>query len=91
MAAKKEKELVFEERIERLKEIVFSLEQGKTGLEQSIALFKEGLLHTQKCREELDKAQHEIRILSQGQWEEYSADLKSTEDHLAELSTNTFD
>lgn len=76
------KEILFEQRLERLQEIVSSLEQGKVSLADSIKLYKEGLGHTQECREELEKAHHEIQILSQGQWDDFSAEISSTDDHI---------
>lgn len=81
MATKKTakvQDIPFEDRVERLQEIVDALEQGQVSLAQSIDLYKEGLTHTQVCREELEKARHEIQILTQfssaeetAQWEDY--------------------
>ncbi len=91
MSKKKEQEIAFEVRLDRLKEIVSNLEQGKIPLDQSIALYKEGLIHTQKCREELEKAQHEVQVLSQGQWEDFSVELPSSKDYLDNLADNNED
>ena len=85
------KEIPFEQRLERLQEIVSSLEQGKVSLADSINLFKEGLGHTQQCREELEKAHHEIKILSQGQWEDFSAEISSTDDHINSITASLSD
>ena len=82
------KEIPFEQRLERLQEIVSSLEQGKVSLADSIDLFKEGLGHTQECREELEKARHEIKILSQGQWEDFSTEISSTDDHINSITAS---
>ncbi len=80
------KNIPFELRLERLQEIVGSLEQGKVSLADSIALYKEGLGHTQQCREELEKAHHEIKILSQGQWEDFGVELASTDDQINSIT-----
>ncbi len=86
--AAKTKELPFETKMERLQEIVSSLEQGKVSLAESIALYKEGLQHSQKCREELEKARHEIQILSQGQWEDFNLDLVNTQNYSEDVAKN---
>lgn len=70
----KNSQLSFEKKIERLQEIVTSLEQGQVSLEESMKLYKEGLDYTKKCREELEKARHEIKILNNGKWNNFQAD-----------------
>ncbi len=50
------KELSFEDKMNKLQEIVDLLEQGKITLAESVKLYKEGLELTQKCKEELEKA-----------------------------------
>lgn len=75
MAVKASKQ-AFEERIERLQEIVGSLEQGQVTLEDSIKIYKEGVEHVKQCREDLDKARHEIKILTKGQWVDFLQDEK---------------
>ena len=57
------KELSFEDKMNKLQEIVDLLEQGKITLAESVKLYKEGLELTQKCKEELEKAKHEVKIL----------------------------
>lgn len=68
MAAKKNTQEIqsntFEEKVSRLQEIVNTLEQGNVSLAESINLYKEGLSHTKQCRQELEKARHEIQILT---------------------------
>jgi len=81
----------FEQRLERLQEIVSSLEQGKVSLADSISLYKEGLGHTQECREELENAHHEIKVLSQGQWEDFSAEMSSTDDQINSITAGAYD
>lgn len=57
----------FEERMERLQAIVGILESGSSPLEQSVALYKEGLMHAAACREQLEKARHDITLCAGGQ------------------------
>ena len=51
----KKKEPTFEERLARLQAIVTTLETGDSPLEESVALYKEGLAHAAACREQLEK------------------------------------
>ena len=62
----KKKEPSFEERLARLQAIVSVLESGTAPLEESVALYKEGLAHASACREQLERAKHDIRICSEG-------------------------
>lgn len=64
--AKKKEEPGFEEKLQRLGVIVRALEAGDCPLEQSVALYKEGLALAASCREQLDKARHDVEIYRQG-------------------------
>ena len=64
MAAKKAQD-TFEVRMNRLQEIVTALEEGDLPLEEGMRLYKEGLLLSRACREQLDKAKIEVRILAE--------------------------
>ncbi|QCI79258.1 exodeoxyribonuclease VII small subunit [Hankyongella ginsenosidimutans] len=55
--------LSFEQAIERLEAIVGQLEQGRAGLEQSIALFAEGSELKRHCAAKLADAQMRIERL----------------------------
>lgn len=50
--------------MERLEEIVARIESGEVGLEDSIALYEEGVALGRHCREVLTKAQQRIEQLS---------------------------
>ncbi|MCH5276634.1 MAG: exodeoxyribonuclease VII small subunit [Desulfovibrionaceae bacterium] len=63
---RKTRELSFEERLTRLQAIVSALESGESPLEESVALYKEGLAHAKACRGQLAKARHEIEIYQNG-------------------------
>lgn len=61
----KKKEPTFEERLARLQTIVTALESGNNPLEESVALYREGLAHAAACREQLEKARHDIRLCTE--------------------------
>lgn len=69
------KELNFESKMDRLQEIVSLLEQGSISLADSVKLYKEGLDLTTKCREELEKAKHEVKILQNDNLENFESDI----------------
>ena len=61
--AKKEKDIDFKAGIERLEEIVESLESGEVDLEDALKAFEEGIKISRKLSEKLDKAEKQIREL----------------------------
>lgn len=67
------KELSFENKMDRLQEIVNLLEQGTISLADSVKFYKEGLDLTVKCREELEKARHEVKILQNDNLENFES------------------
>ena len=77
MAAKKTPS--FEERLRRLQEVVAALENGDLPLEDSVRLYKEGLPLSRSCREQLEKARNEVRILTEQGFEPFD-EKKITED-----------
>lgn len=56
-------ELKFEEALARLEEIVRSLEQGDTVLDEALVLFEEGVKLARFCNEKLDEAEARIEIM----------------------------
>ncbi len=64
MAAKKNTPS-FEDRLRRLQEVVSALENGELPLEDSVRLYKEGLALSRSCREQLEKARNEVRLLTE--------------------------
>ena len=58
-----EKEMTFEAAIGRLEEIVRELENGAAPLDQSLALFEEGIGLVKLCGNRLDEAEQKIKIL----------------------------
>lgn len=67
------KELSFENKMDRLQEIVNLLEQNAISLAESVKLYKEGLDLTVKCKEELEKAKHEVKILQNDNLENFDS------------------
>jgi exodeoxyribonuclease VII small subunit len=69
-----EANMTFEERLQRLQEIVAGLESGALPLEESVALYKEGLTLSKRCKEQLEKARNEVRLLSDGEFKPFDAE-----------------
>ncbi len=59
MARKKDD---FASRMTRLEKIVGSLEKEDAPLEESMALYKEGVELVRQCREQLEKAKYEVSV-----------------------------
>lgn len=63
-AAPTQEEASFEERMARLQAVVARLEQPDLPLEESMALYKEGLALARSCRAQIDRACHEVSLLT---------------------------
>lgn len=59
------KEIKFEEALNRLSEIVRILENGEASLDESIALFEEGIKLSKHCSSLLEAAEQKVRFLQQ--------------------------
>lgn len=53
----------FEDCLQRLEEIVDRLEKGDLALEESLALFEEGMKLSNSCRGQLEAAEGKVEIL----------------------------
>jgi len=60
------KQVTFEESIQRLEQIVRTMERGEVPLEESLKLFQEGTDLVRKCTELLENAQLEIKKITVG-------------------------
>ena len=60
----RERNMTFEEAIARLEEIVRALESGSAPLDESLALFEEGVGLVKLCNERLDGAEQKVRLLT---------------------------
>lgn len=56
-------ELKFEKALARLEEIVQKLEQGGSSLDESLALFEEGVKLAKLCNKRLDDAEAKIEVM----------------------------
>ena len=63
MAKKKEEKKDFETIMDRLEEIVGDLESGEKGLEESLALFEEGVKLSREGHAILDRAEAGVQTL----------------------------
>lgn len=59
----KKEELSFEELMKRLEEVTNKLEKEELNLDESVALFEEGMKLSKKCNETLENAEKRISIL----------------------------
>ena len=60
------KEMTFEEKMEKLEQIVRSLEKGDVPLEASLKLFREGTALAADCGKMLDEAQLQVKMILPG-------------------------
>ncbi len=58
-------DISFEEALKRLEEVVARLEKGNLPLEESLALFQEGIGLVKRCEALLDTAEEKIEMLIQ--------------------------
>ena len=65
MGAKKDKHKDYESAMGRLEEITELLENGETGLEDSIKLYTEGLEIARSCDKKLSDAEAKIKLVWQ--------------------------
>ena len=66
MAKKAEQQVTFEAALQRLDEIVKTLERGQAPLDQSLALFEEGTKLLGVCGKQLDEAEQKVVRLMKG-------------------------
>ena len=64
MMSKNDEKLTFEQSLKRLEEIVRALESGDTPLEESIALFEEGVKLSGYCNTLLETAEQKVTVLT---------------------------
>ena len=75
MNENKEK-ITFESAISRLEEIVRALESGSAPLDDSLALFEEGVSLVKFCNSTLDAVQEKITLISDGKEIPFGEDVK---------------
>ena len=62
---KKKTPETFDTRLARLQEIVALLEADALTLEEGLALYKEGMGLSKACREQIERARHEILLYTE--------------------------
>lgn len=65
------KEITFEAALSRLEEIVRALDSGSAPLDESLALFEEGVGLVKLCSGKLDCAEQRVKILVGGKEEDF--------------------
>ena len=69
----------FEEQLRSLEGVVEKLERGDLPLEESLALFEQGVGLSEACKKELDAAEGRVQVLLQRGRERVAEDLKLEE------------
>lgn len=59
--------MTYEQAVAELESIIARHEQGSIGLEESIAVYRRGTALIRRCRELLEKAEQEIRVIEQSE------------------------
>ena len=72
--------VTFDTRLTRLQEIVALLETGDLPLEEGLALYKEGMALSKTCREQLERARHEILLCSESGTQPFEAESEANDD-----------
>lgn len=70
MTKKNTKDEQFEDGLKELESILKQLESGKLGLQQSLEKFERGVKLYKSCKNNLEKAEKKIKILSESLSEE---------------------
>lgn len=79
----KAKDVAFEKALEKLEEIVASLEAGDMALDLTMKKYEEGIKLARMCQEKLDKAKARIETLmkdGEGRFSKKNFDEKKTEE-----------
>ncbi len=63
---KMDENMTFEKAMARLEEIVRALENGSAALDESLAMFEEGVALVKLCNGRLDNAEQKIKMLVKG-------------------------
>jgi len=75
----------FEERMDQLEAVVERLERGELPLEESVALFEQGMKLSESCRKDLESAEGRIQVLvKEGRGEMKAAELDLEDEDLEE-------
>jgi len=61
----------FEEKIEKIEQIISELESGASSLDESVKLYNSGMNLAQECQKELDEAVLKVKKIGGGEKEEH--------------------
>ena len=84
MPKKKSEPLNFEESLDKLQQLVESMEQGELSLEQSLKAFEEGVKLARECQSELKTAEQKVKILIEENMEDELEDFPMDDDEFDE-------
>ena len=70
----------FDTRLARLQEIVALLEAGSLPLEEGLALYKEGMGLSKTCREQLERARHEVLLCAESGLRSFELESETDDD-----------
>ena len=70
----------FDTRLTRLQEVVALLETGTLPLEEGLALYKEGMSLSKACRQQLERARHEILLCSESGEQPFETENEADDD-----------
>ena len=73
-------EMSFEQAVEELQAIIDRIEQGRVGLEDSLAQWKRGQALIKRCRAILDVAEQEVKQLSAASLDDAADDDEQRDD-----------
>ena len=62
-SAKTSEKLSFEQSLQRLDEIIATLEKDGVALDELMKLYEEGVGHLRNCNEQLDTAEQKVKML----------------------------
>ncbi|MEW5903734.1 MAG: exodeoxyribonuclease VII small subunit [Pseudomonadota bacterium] len=73
MATRTDKKPSFESAMADLERLVADMESGQLSLEESLSAYKRGAELLAFCRERLDDAQQQVRVLEEGVLKDFNA------------------
>lgn len=69
----KEKNPTLEENFKQLEEMIGKLEDKEIGLEESFALYEQGMKLLKKCNDQIDRVEKKVMVMNQnGELDEFS-------------------
>ena len=80
MTPKKQAKFDFEVALEKLEELVSSMEDGKLSLEESLQAFEKGIKLTRECQSALKNAEQKVQVLLNENGDTEQLDLDEVEE-----------